>query len=103
MYPLQCTAGYAMPIKTGKFEIVAIGAKLATVGTDSELSIWDTSAGTVIDEDAPSGDAKRIFHINDTGDSAFFFALPEPIKSRGGISIGTITNISPGQLYVYVR
>ena len=103
MYPLHCTGGYAMPIKDGKFEICAIGFKTATHGTANELSLWDTGVNTVIDEDNPPNDAQRIFHMFGKDDSTDFYSLPEPLKVRRGLSIGAISNIDPGQIYVYVR
>jgi hypothetical protein len=103
MYPLQCTAGYPMPVKDGKFEIVAISAKLSTVGTDWELSLWDTGVNAIVDEDNPPGDSKRIFHLLDTGDQSPFISFPEPLKTRKGISVGATSGLDAGQIYVYVK
>ena len=103
MYPLQCTAGYPMPIKAGKFEICAIGMKMTAHGTAFELALWDTGVDTVIDEDNPPIDARRVFHLFGKDDAADFYSLPEPLKVRKGLSIGTISNIDAGQIYVYVR
>jgi hypothetical protein len=103
MYPLQCTAGYPMPVKDGKFEIVAVGAKFTTAATAYEIAIWDTGVNALIDEDNPPVDARRIFHFYGKDDASPFCVFPDPLKTRKGISIGTIGNIDPGQIYVYVK
>ena len=103
MYPLQCTAGYAMPVKSGKMEIFALGFNLTTVSSAYELSIWDTSVNTVIDPDNPPPGARKIFHINGDGADSPFVTLPEPLKTRNGISVGDISNVEVGELYIYVR
>lgn len=103
MYPLHCYAGYGMPIRAGKYEIVAIGFKAETIATDTQLSLWDTASNTTVDEDSPPGDATRIFNIYNTGDGPDFYPLPEPLKTRKGISVGTTSNIDGGQIYIYVR
>lgn len=103
MYPLQCSAGYPMPVKDGKFEIFAVGVKYTTAGSEYELALWDTGANAIIDQDNPPGDARRIFHFFGKDDASPYFPFPEPLKTRKGISIGTISNIDAGQIYVYVR
>ena len=103
MYPLYCHAGYAMPIAVGKFEIIAFGFKLETITDDNELSIWDTASNAVVNPASPPADARRVFHINGDDNVSPFMSLPEPLKTRKGISVGHSTNVEPGELYIYVR
>jgi len=103
MYPLQCTAGYAMPIKDGKFEIWAIGFKITTHGTAYDMALWDTGANAVIDQDNPPSDARRVFRLFGKDDGTDFYPLSQPLKVRKGLSIGTISNVDPGEIYVYVK
>jgi len=103
MYPLHCTGGFAMPIRSGKFEIVGVGLNLDAVSTDYELSLWDTGVNAIVDHDNPPADARRIFHANGDGAGPEFFSFPEPIKVRSGISVGVMDNIEVGELYIYVR
>lgn len=103
MYPLHCTGGFAMPIRSGKFEVVGVGINLATIDSDYELSLWDTGTNAIVDHEHPPTDARRIFHVNGTGAGPEFIRFPESIKVRGGLSVGVATNIDPGELYIYVR
>jgi len=103
MYPLQCTAGYAMPVKSGKMEIFALSFNLTAVSTAYELSIWDTPVNAIIDPDNPPAGARKIFHINGAGSESPFITLPESLKTRSGIAVGDISNVEAGELYIYVR
>ena len=103
MYPLHCTGGFAMPIRSGKFEIVGVGLNLGAVSTDYELSLWDTGVNAIVDHENPPADARRIFHANGDGAGSEFIPFPESLKVRSGISVGVATNIDPGELYIYVR
>ena len=103
MYPLHCHAGFAMPIKAGKFSICAISAKPETLTDTLELQLWDTEAETVVNPDDPPVGAKRLMHFEADDAASLFISFPEPIKTRHGISIGSAANIDGGTLYVYVR
>lgn len=110
-YPLQCYAGYAMPVKAGKFEIVGYFATPEAIGTAMEIAIIDDASiksgdsfGKLLNSMDPTlVNTKTVITWEKVG--AGFNAsqtLGEPIKTRNGISIYS-TNIKGGSLCVYVR
>lgn len=111
-YPLQCYAGYSMPIKAGKFEIIGYFAAPEAIGTAMEIAIVDDTSikpgdnfGKIISSMASTStdNTKTVIAWERVGvgyNAVQTFG--EPIKTRHGISIYS-TNIKGGSLCVYVR
>jgi len=109
MYPIQCHAGFAMPVKAGKMEIVGFHATVDLLTATSEFAIvddntikpddkWGHLLGTIEDQDGIIVYCKGLGSI----DTSLDFVFPEPIKTRYGISIYG-DNLLAGSVCVYVR
>ena len=103
MYPLHCYGGHAMPIRTGKFSIVAVAAKPETLTDTLEFSLWDTGSNSPVNSSDLPVDAQRIAHFESDDSTSLFVSFPEPLKVRNGISVGDGANLDGGKLFVYVR
>jgi len=103
MRPLQCTAGFGMPVHAGRGKIVAIAVNVQTAEDPFECALWDTSSNAVVDENNPPQDGRRLFNITGDGNGPNFFSFQEPLDFHRGVSVGDALNLEGGQLYVYVR
>ena len=114
MYPLTCVAGFNVPVRQGKYEIVGFTCAVGTPGAASHIAIVDdpginpewTTGRLLGDEIDPPTEIKGILvHkvANLTAVEATLEWHPqEPIKTRHGISIHT-ENIMQGSFCLYVR
>jgi len=109
MYPVQCYAGFAMPVKKGKFEIYGFSAPVSALGADSQFAIVDDVniadtdthgriLSTIIDQKNVLANAKGLASATQMLEGSF----SEPIKTRRGISV-LATNLVGGSVCVYVR
>ena len=112
-YPLTCIAGFNVPARAGKYEIVGFTATVADSAADSQMAIVDdvrigqnTQQGFIIDSLEAPTEYKNII-VNEKGDGSAYDTVlewwpAEPIKTRYGISL-CYTNIEQGSLCLYVR
>lgn len=111
MYPIQCPAGYPMALAGGKgTTILGFQGTVEATATASQVTIVDderitgkfgnllssTEATTIPTQIME----KKGFCIFNNGTLEFW--LPEPIKTRFGISV-YVTNIIPSTLKVFRR
>lgn len=113
MYPLQCHAGFNVPARAGKFEIVAVAVTVQDPTLDSYFAIIDDpnidptgKAGLLIDSVEPPNENKFML-VNIKGDGSAYDTMlewhpPEGIKTRYGTSL-CFTNVKQGSVCVYVR
>lgn len=110
MYVAQCSAGFPMPLKAGKYEIYGVRATLASSAAVARLTLID-------DADLPEGSnwgaiypaslEKKTVIIdertiaNTVGGIDVMF--PEAIKCRRGISIAGATNLVGGSITLFIR
>jgi hypothetical protein len=103
MQPIRCQGGYAVPIKEGKMEIVAIHAPANDITSISRLKIVDNASGQVLpetqDTDKIVTEIKRIGNLEGNVSQM----LPETIKVVNGVNITYAENMVPGSILVYVR
>lgn len=103
MQPIRCQGGYAVPIKAGKMEVVAISAPGDELSSISRLRVVDNSTEKVLAETDWGGrivaEAKSI--ANSEGNITFVF--PEPVKVMEGVNVTYADNLVPGSICVYVR
>ena len=110
MYPLTCYAGYALPVRVGKFEVCQIIAALEDIDVDAKLTLIDDQAltetsvhGRILPD---SEDYKTpIIELKSNASTVgeLIESFHEPIKLRKGISIVACDNLKPGKIFVYVR
>lgn len=109
-YPLTCYAGYPMPIRTGKFEIVGFSATANDATADSQVALLDDPG---VNPDLLNGRILSTLPVTQKGiiinipglaniDSYLAYDFGEPVKVRNGLSIYT-ENIKAGTFCVYVR
>jgi hypothetical protein len=102
MYPLLCPAGYGIPVRTGKLEIVKVTAACSDSTAAARLQLVDSARGLPASknkEDRILVDLKRVAVC----DANIVFDCPEPIKVRSTVSPLLTTNLVPGSVMVYVR
>jgi len=109
MYPLQCKAGYFMPIYRGKFQIVQFEATVKDPTDDARLTLVDDNGMTHVrhgrilpaSQDTQEGfiDIKGVGGQNGNLSQTFNGS----ITTRDGISAMRTTNIQAGTLKVFVR
>ena len=119
MYPLTCHAGFNVPARSGKFEIVGftvIGNVDLEANQEIELAIIDDpeinpngKAGRIIASlDVPTEQKnilvhkKIVFDTDGNYDATLEWFPPEPIKTRHGTSL-YFNNIKQGSFCLYVR
>ena len=123
MYPLTCHAGFNVPARAGKFEIVGFTALADQTDQDTEFAIIDDinikknqdqataayKAGLIIaDLDQPCEIKKVLCHEKiyegDGGpyDATIKWFPPETVKTRYDISL-FFSNIKQGSLCLYVK
>ena len=110
-YPMQCYAGFPMPLLTGKFEITGFCCSVETTASTSQIAIFDDptiKSGDNFGKLIPVAD---IYHtkvllcdIKNVAslDKAVQYEFPEPVKIRHGISLAA-DNIVGGSLCLYRR
>lgn len=112
-YPLTCAAGFNVPARAGKYEILGFTATVADATVDSQMAIvddarigQDVKQGFIIDSlESPTEYKNIIANIKGHGsayDTVLEWFPPEPVKTRYGISL-CFTNIEQGSLCLYVR
>ena len=112
-YPMQCAAGFPMPLFAGNFEITGFTATVETATLDSQISIIDDR--TIKSNDvfgklvaiADSYNTKTLLiDLKNTGvaggEGNLTYEFAEPIKTRNGISIAA-QNIKGGSICLYRR
>jgi len=113
-YPIQCTAGFPMPLVVGKYEILGFVAEISDTTADAQIAIYDDR--TIKTEDAFGKliAVADIYHTKTllvdlksdgaaSGASGYLeYDFPEPVKIRNGLSIAA-DNIKGGSLCVYRR
>lgn len=111
MYPMQCAAGFPMPLFAGKFEIVGFTATVETPAATARLAIYDDreikpgdTFGKLIAEDDRYNKKTLLVEIETIAAYGIniFYDFGEPIKIRNGVSI-CADNIVGGSLCVYRR
>jgi hypothetical protein len=109
MYPIQCHAGFSMPLRAGRFEITGFCATVNDTTAASQIAIVDDSTinqasgfGNLLD----SIDDRENILINMKGlasiDTTLSYEFAEPVKTRYGISLYT-SNLKPGSICIYRR
>lgn len=110
MYPLQCYAGYFVPIKEGRLEIIGVQTVVSTTSSASRIVFTDDK--DIKDRDKfgkikPSNYDKQKGIIDVKGianiDAILEQFFPNPLKTRFGLSAVETTNIVPGTIKVYVK
>ena len=108
MHIMTCYAGFPLPLKAGKCEILGVQAPILDTGAPSQLILWDDYS---IDETAQYGNiyssddrTKKVQLVDLKGisnaDGELSQVFPEPLKLRRGLSV-MLSNIS--KVFVYVR
>jgi len=110
MYPLTCYAGYALPLKAGKWEICQISAAIEDVDVDAKLTLIDDQDLTdtsIFGRILPDAETYKTPFIELKSNGAGYGELSEnfhePIKLRKGLSIVACDNLKPGKIFVYYR
>ncbi len=113
MYPIQCHAGFPVPICAGegKYEILGFSATVETPSSDSQITFFDDGdirTGDNFGRMIPIADIYNtktiLIDINGLGsiDASLTYEFVEPIKTRYGISIAA-DNIKGGSICLYRR
>lgn len=102
MYPITCRAGYALPVKAGRFEITGISAVAKDTTTPIRLTLVDEGSYATID-DLNYVATNKPFLADLQGDTMFRVFFPEPIKVRNGVNLVHADNCVPGKIFVYIR
>jgi hypothetical protein len=109
MYPIQCHAGFSMPLKAGKFEITGFCATVNDPTANSQFAIVDDP--TI---NQSSGFGKLLESIDDQEnvlinlkglasiDTSLSYEFAEPVKTRFGVSIYS-SNLKAGSICIYRR
>lgn len=109
MYPITCKAGFSIPAKAGKFDVLGYSVRINDETADSEFALVDDSnitlghdTGFVIG--SLTNQKTIIAHVAGLAnlDSVLAVMFPEPIKTRHGLSVFA-TNVLPGSVIVYTR
>jgi len=112
MYPNTCYAGYPMPLRTGKFELMGYSAAPSAVGTAMEVAIiddrniGDKKWGSLITtmESTGTQNTKTVVAWDKiaAGYTVYASMFPEPLKVRHGISV-YCSNVKAGSFCLYIR
>ncbi len=109
MYPIQCHAGFSMPLKAGKFEITGFCVTVNDPTANSQFAIVDDPIidqstgfgnflGSIDDRDNILVNIKGLANI----DTSLNYEFAEPVKTRYGVSIYG-SNLKAGSVCVYRR
>jgi hypothetical protein len=104
MYPITCYAGYALPIKAGRFKICGISAAVNSTAAASRITIVDNGSNTIVAENQALktvlADLKGL--ANTDGVLTEMFA--EPIQVRNGVTVTDGSgNTLAGRNFVYIK
>ncbi len=102
MYPLTCRAGFAVPIKDGKFEIVGLSAVANDTDELMRITLVDEGSFTVIN-DTNYIPAEKPYLADMQGTIMLGTIFEEPIKVRNGANVVNVTNCVPGKTFLYIR
>jgi hypothetical protein len=111
MYPMQCLAGFPMPLLAGKYEVYGFSCSVTTSASTSQIAFLDDETIKADDKfgklipltDIYNGkvlliDIKNIASL----DKNISYEFAEPIKVRHGLSMAA-DNIVGGSICVYRR
>lgn len=110
-YPMQCAAGFPMPLHVGKFEIVGISATADVTSGLAQLVLYDDRTigpndlfGKLVPPDNMYTTRDMIIDMKHIAalDDHLSYSFEEPIKTRHGLSVSAI-NIKGGSICVYRR
>lgn len=110
MQPILCSAGYGVPLKAGRLEIVQVIAPGSDTNSSSRLTLIDDGAledgdkfgnfvATKTSKHRLVFDKKRVAACHANIDEE----LAEPMKVIHGISVLNAENLVPGSIFVYIR
>lgn len=110
MYPIQCYAGYYVPVKAGKFEIVGFEAVVNTLTSaatinfvdDEGIKPWD-KFGRLLSSSQTLQPPILTDKTSASGGTLLGRQFAEPVKVRHGLSAMTTDNCIPGQIIVWVK
>ena len=110
-YPMQCLAGFPMPLHVGKFEILGISATADVSSGAAQLSLYDDRSIGPNDTFGKLVSQSDIYTTKDllvdikviaALDDHLSYMFDEPIKTRHGLSVSA-NNIKGGSICVYRR
>ena len=110
MYPIQCEAGFSLPTRGGKFDVVGViaTAKNTAVVTQiilvDDIAIGDSKYGKILSSEEVAEEKKVLVNLKGIADTdgQIGVMFSEPIKTRYGLSMYS-TNTVPGSICVYIR
>ena len=113
MYPLTCVAGFNVPARQGKFEIIGFCVTVDDVTADAEFAIVDDEtidpngkAGKIISSLGSPTEVKNVLahkkYATNNSEPVMEWFPSCAIKTRYGTSL-YFDNIKQGSVCVYVR
>jgi len=109
MYPIQCHAGFYVPVKAGKMEVVGFQAVVNDLTAEASIKLVDDREIKTSDKFGrflPSDYDQQPAILHDktgVGGSIIGQDTEPGIKIRKGLSAVTCDNLIPGQIIVWVR
>lgn len=110
MYPIQCHAGYYIPIKAGKFEIVGFEALASDTTAAATIKLIDdetiktgAKVGNVLSSSYDLQPGLLYDKAIANGGALMGRQFSEPIKVRHGLSAVNTTNCVAGNIIVWVK
>lgn len=107
MYHITCAGGYALPIKTGKFEVLGYSCPVNSTAAASQLTLVDADPYASAGASQVTDSAYNRTVIEKQGianvDGNLIEWFPEPIKVRYGLALAVATNLKVGKMMVYAR
>jgi len=109
MRPLQCHAGFPVPLGVGKYEVCGIHAVVNDTAVASRITIIDDNAlprnavqGQILtdaDQKVPIIDIKGIADVDGQLTEYFY----EPVKLNYGASVINASNLKGGRVMLFIR
>ncbi len=109
MRPLQCHAGFPVPIGAGKYEVCGVSAVVSDTAAAARLTLIDdvdlprdSTVGRVLTEDGQKVtfiDLKGLANAHGNLVEYFF----ESVKMNKGISVTNASNLIGGKVILFVR
>jgi len=109
MRPLQCHAGFPVPLGVGKYEVCGIHAVVETPSAASRITIIDDNdlprnavQGRILADDnqkVPIIDIKGIADADGQLTEYFY----EPVKFNYGASVINASNLKGGRVMLFIR
>jgi hypothetical protein len=102
MYHVTCAGGYALPIKTGRFEVLGYSCPVNDPTAVSQITLIDGDDFKPVTDSSENRtfvEKKGVANVNGNLEAWF----PEPIKLRKGITLAVATNLKVGKMMVYAR